>query len=254
MSDEVKLYYKGYDEAARLHRDKAHKIEFLTTTHYFDKILPPGSRVLDVCAGCGDYAFYLANKGHNVFACDLAENHVEAMRANPDAHKLAGAETANALDLSKFENNSFDAVLCMGALYHLFEEAERERCVAECLRVLKPGGIFAFAYLNRNATIIAEFCWGRNVVPPVEILKTGKLYVFYSMDFGEAQALAAKFPLEKIANVGVDGLIYPLAERLNTLTEEGFAAYMEYHLATCEQPSIIGHSDHGLWIGKKINK
>ena len=26
---------------------------------------------------------------------------------------------------------------------------------------------------------------------------------------------------------------------------------VEYHLATCEQPSILGHSMHGLWIGKK---
>ena len=249
MSDKIKSHYEGYDEAARLHRGKAHSIEFLTTVNYFDKTLPQNSRVLDVCAGCGDYAFHLADRGHEVIACDLVDRHVEAMRANPNAGKLAGIETANALDLSRFEANSFDVVLCMGALYHLFEQQDREKCVRECLRVLKPGGIFAFAYLNRAATAIAEFCRGRNAVPMMEVLRTGKIYVFYSMAFGEAQALADKFDMEKIADVGVDGLCYPLAQRLNETTDEEFDEYMEYYLATCEEPSMLGHSAHGLWLG-----
>ena len=35
-------------------------------------------------------------------------------------------------------------------------------------------------------------------------------------------------------------------------TDEDFATYMECHLVTCEQPSIIGHSMHELWIGRKL--
>ncbi len=52
--------------------------------------------------------------------------------------------------MSVFESESFDAVLCMGAFYHLKSKEERRQCIAECLRVLKKGGIFILAYINRN--------------------------------------------------------------------------------------------------------
>jgi len=39
--------------------------------------------------------------------------------------KLAGVEQGNAVDLSRFADASFDAVLLMGPLYHLLEEDDR---------------------------------------------------------------------------------------------------------------------------------
>ena len=253
MSDELRIHYEeNYEEDGRLRRSHGHSIEFLTTIHYFNKLLPPGSRILDMCAGGGEYAFYLANKGHKVFACDLLEKHVDIMRSKPDADKLAGIEVADALDLSRFDENSFDVVLCMGALYHLFEPAEREKCMAESLRVAKNGGILAFAYINRNGAYIADFCReGYPMELLAQVMKTGKSGVFYGMDFGEVDALTSKFPLDKITDIGTNGLRYPLADRINSATDDEFEAYMRYHLATCEEPSIIGHSPNGLWIGKK---
>ncbi|MCL2375780.1 MAG: class I SAM-dependent methyltransferase [Defluviitaleaceae bacterium] len=253
MNDDLKLHYEeNYEEDGRLRRSYGHSIEFLTTIHYFDKILPPSSRILDMCAGGGEYAFHLANRGHKVFACDLLEKHVNIMRAKLDANKLIGIEAANALDLSRFDTGSFDVVLCMGALYHLFDPTEREKCITESLRVLKNGGIFAFAYINRNGAYIADF--SRETYPMdtlAEVMKTGKSGVFYGMNFGEVDALVAKFPIEKIANIGTNGLRYPLAYRIDSATNDEFEAYMQYHLATCEEPSIIGHSPNGLWLGKK---
>ena len=256
MRDELKIHYEeNYEEDGRLQRSNGHKIEFLTTVHYFDKLLPPGSRILDMCAGTGEYPFYLADRGHKVFACDLLEKHVEIMRSKPDADKLEGIEVANALDLSRFDEGSFDVVLCMGALYHLFDPSQREKCVAESLRVAKDGGILAFAYINRNGAYIADFCRGDVPIKDLaQVMKTGKNGPFYGMDFGEAEALAYKFPLEKIANIGTNGLRYPLADRINSATDDEFEAFMQYHLATCEEPSIIGHSPNGLWIGKKTIK
>ncbi len=109
-----------------------------------------------------------------------------------------------------------------------------------------------FAYISRNAVYINHFMYNRSEIEArAEILKTGKNGVFYCMDFGEQKALAARFPVEEITDVGIDGLIYPLREALNSADADEFNAYMEYHLATCEQPSILGHSIHGLWIGRK---
>jgi len=140
MTQKVKNYYENYDEEGRLLRDNAHMTEYLTTVHYFDRLFTPGSRILDACAGAGRYSFYLADKGHIVTACDLVEHNVDIINANPSADKLADARVCNVLDLSGFEADGFDAVLCMGALYHLWDDAERIKAVSECIRVCKPGG------------------------------------------------------------------------------------------------------------------
>ena len=257
MKNELKHYYEEiYEEDGRLRRTRGHQIEYLTTVHYFDKIFTPRSRILDVCAGTGEYALYLAEQGHDVFACDLMEKHVDIMRARPGADKLAGYQAADAMDLSDFEDNSYDIVLCMGALYHLHEAAEREKAVAECLRVLKPGGIFVFSYVTRNGAFIAELCRSKSfgkIADLANIFKTGNYGVFYLMDFGEAQKLADKFELEKIVEVGTNVLRYPLADWLNNADDADFEAYVAYHLATCEEPSILGNSPNCLWIGRKIH-
>lgn len=56
----------------------------------------------------------------------------------------------DARDLSDFTDESFDIVLCMGAFYHLINAVDREKCITECLRVLKPNGLLSITYINRN--------------------------------------------------------------------------------------------------------
>ena len=215
--------------------------------------LPKECSVLDCCAADGAYAFPLAAEGYRVTAGDLMREHVDILVERNSDGQLDSVYQGDALDMSHFEDWAFDAVLCMGALYHLMKRSDRKKCVAECLRVLKTSGTFVFAYINRNAVYINHFLNNlSNSVNGSAILKTGVNGVFYTMDFGEAQELVNGFPLEKITDACVDGLIYPLKTRLNEATDEEFSAYMEYHFATCEQPSIIGHSMHGLWIGRKL--
>lgn len=43
-------------------------------------------------------------------------------------------------DISQFKDESFDAVLCMGAFYHV-DHDERVLIIKKCLGVLKPDGL-----------------------------------------------------------------------------------------------------------------
>jgi len=246
-------YYENYNEDMRLTRDNAHQVEYLTTTHYFDQLIPATSTILDVCAGTGIYSFYLAQQGHMVTACDISAHHVELIKSKPESDKLAEIAVSNVLDLSRFDDGAFDVVLCMGALYHLNNINDREKCLSECLRVLKVGGLFVGAYINRHAVCIQSFLENLSdeVQERKELAKTGVFNVFYGMDFKEINTLTNQFPLEKIVDIGIDGLAYPLSQWLNNLTSSEFEEYMGYHISTCEQPSIIGNSIHGLWIGRK---
>ena len=247
-------YLSSYGEQNRFQLDQMHHIEYITTMRYLLKYLPKGCTVLDCCAGGGAYAFSLAKEGYKVIAGDLIKEHTDILNEKNKNGLLEMVYQGNVLNMSLFANESFDAVLCMGALYHLLELKEREKCVAECLRILKNGGIFAFAYLNRNAARFNNLFDSKYSVHELsEKIKTGISGAFYFMDFDEATKLVSKYTVEKITEIGVDGLAYShiLKPRLNQATPEEFAYYMEYHLETCEQPLIIGHSMHVLWIGRK---
>ncbi|MCB2354916.1 class I SAM-dependent methyltransferase [Clostridium estertheticum] len=179
--DTIINYYKQQDEDSRLGEDRAHYLEYLTTIKYLDKICPKHARVLDACAGTGAYCFYLAEKGHTVTAGDIAPSNVniidEKQKRNPILHNIY---TGNILNMSQFEDESFDIVMCLGAFYHLHNEIEREKSVLECKRVVKKGGLIVVAYLNRFASFINNFSNQSDSIH--EILNqfyTGNKSVFY---------------------------------------------------------------------------
>lgn len=249
----IEEYYTNIDETSRLFRDRTNYIEYATTLKYLTEYLDGATTVLDCCAGGGVYAFPLAEQGYTVIAGDFTKKHVDILNASENRHMLADVYHGDVRDLSRFGDSTFDAVLCLGALYHLFTKSDREKCVSECLRVLKSDGIFMFSYINRNAVFINHFNNPNlfEIKMDEKILNDGINDMFYTMDFGEPDKLMNKFNMEKLTDIGIDGLRYPLADRINSLTDDEFDVYMRYHLATCEQPSIIGHSMHGLWIGRK---
>jgi len=117
MQDRILKFYESYDEDGRLFRDKAHLPEYLTTIRYFDRLFKPNIIILDTCAGTGRYSFYLADKGHIITACDLSTHHINIIRSKPEANKLKDIMVCDVLDLSRFSDNSYDVVLCMGAMY-----------------------------------------------------------------------------------------------------------------------------------------
>ena len=253
MYERIKTYYENYDEDGRLFRDNAHQVEYLTTIRYFDRLFSPGSCILDACAGTGRYSFYLADKGHTVTACDLVEHNVNIIKAKQDANKLAYIEVCDVLDLSRFENNSFDVVLCMGALYHFRVKDLREKAIAECVRVCKPGGLVVLAYITKIGAILARINADASNMD-------GLLKVIYNIDDRgpffcaaprEIDKMAVNCGLEKLCHIGVDGIVQNIGDKLNAATDENFQKYMEYHYATCEDESIIGTSMHGLHIGRK---
>ena len=252
MFDKIKSFYENYDEEGRLFRDKAHLPEYLTTIRYFNRLFAPRSRILDACAGSGRYAFYLAGKGHRVTACDLVERHVNIMKAKPDAEKLVEIAACNVLDLSRFGQESFDVVLCMGAMYHLTSDDERIRAVRECVRVCKPGGLIALSYMNYFAAVAAEVQKGLgNLDEVLAAFEDGSDCLWKAVTPKKMEQNAKAAGLEILHNIGVDGISFVLADKVNAATDEAFDRWMEYVYAHCEEASITGYSMHGLLFGRK---
>ena len=69
--------YENYKEEDRLTTNNARKIEFITTTRVLDEVIVAESKILDCAAGTGVYAFWLADKGHDVTATDITPRHID---------------------------------------------------------------------------------------------------------------------------------------------------------------------------------
>lgn len=106
------------------------------------KGLPAGARVLDIGAGYGGSARYLAREfGYHVTALNLSE--VENERDRQMNREQGLEDLIDVVDGDfenlPFEDNAFDAVWSQDAILH---SGDRKRVFEEVDRVLRPGGQF----------------------------------------------------------------------------------------------------------------
>ena len=63
----------------------------------------------------------------------------------------------NACDLSFIESDTYDIVLLLGPMYHLFNDEDKNRAISEAIRVAKKGGIIYSAYCNSDTCVYKYF-------------------------------------------------------------------------------------------------
>ena len=152
-------YENRYDENDRLMRQP---LEFIRTKEIISRFLTnKPMKIIDLCGASGHYSYWLAEMGHEVHLLDLSQKHTDQALKNRRKYNasLSSITCGDARALN-FDNNTFDMVLLMGALYHLQEKEDRILCLKEVYRILKNGGIAVFAYISRYASMIDGFLEG----------------------------------------------------------------------------------------------
>lgn len=250
--------YSEYDEENRLISDRAHNLEYLTTMRYIEKFLPTNAKILEIGAGTGRYSIALAKMGYDVTAVDLAPKHVEIMRSKSRKLKNFKCMVADGLDLSLFDDGSFDMVLNFGPMYHLFNQKDIKKSRDETIRVAKKGAICMFAYLpcasfvncyglrhQDVSTLVSQMDkFGRIKSYPSDVFTC-----FYIEDF---KKLFDKTNTKYLTNVATDGTAYAMREWVEQLPKKEYEAFIKWHFTTCERPDQQGYSAHLLYICKKL--
>ncbi len=255
MNDILSFYHNDCDESKRL-LSQAGQVEYLTTMNYLAKYCKTGLKVLDACAGGGIYSFPLAKMGCEVTAGDLIDLNVEHIEnINKKDNILKEVYTGSVLDLSRFQDESFDVVLNLGSYYHLCNKEDRIASIRETLRVLKPNGIYFLAYINRYANFLAHLDECKSDVSFLErYMSKGYIddnYVFYSTRPELVEHEILGFPLVQLYNIATDGPMFHYRSILDSMNEVEFQKFIDIHMQVCDKPSNLGFSEHGLIIARK---
>lgn len=274
----LETYYANYDEEGRL-LSKHGQVEYRTTMKYIHEMLEAtdmtretietekmGSerkKILEVGAGTGRYSIALAKEGHEVDALEYTAHNLEIMNRKIAGEGLSDIRTyhGTALDLSRFADESFDLTLLLGPMYHLYTKEDKQKAMAEAIRVTKRGGHIFVAYCMNEATML-QFVFGKGnlwncmenhmLTEEFHCLSAEK-DLFELSRVEDINALNEKFSdITRVKLVATDGATNYMRECIDSMDDATFEMWMKYHFTICERQDLIGATHHSLDILQKI--
>ncbi|MFI5976987.1 class I SAM-dependent methyltransferase [Streptomyces sp. NPDC051452] len=259
----VRFYTETVDEASRLTVAADGVLEMVRTQELLRRHLPtPPARIIDVGGGPGAHARWLVRDGYDVHLVDPVRRHVDQARATGATVELGDARQLTA------DDGSYDVVLLLGPLYHLPEQADRERALAEARRALKPGGILAAAGINRYASLFEHTAFAHLHREPMRksidgILATqvhdGKkaftTAYFHSGEQLRQEVAAAGFADTQV--YGVEGPAWSMLAAAERNTGQSFTGTDLFDSALTAArlaepyPELLAASSHLLTVGRR---
>lgn len=262
-------YYAKFDEWGRLDREP---IEFTVNWHYMKKYLPESGHIFDNGAGPGKYAMELAKEGYDVTLSDLTPQLVEIAKEKANELSLSdsfrGFHSLNATHLEDISDETFDASLMLGPLYHLQEEEDRIAAARELHRVTKNDGVVFVAFQSRMRMLLTSLL-SPNAWKPNDNMAAIERFIdegtFNHADPGRFTG-AYYYKVEDIKpfmeSQGFETLDLIGSSNLGALITQEPKQYwidrgekdelINLLIRLAGNPSILGVSSHLLYIGRKV--
>ena len=207
--------------------DKKHpyghgRVEFITTDTYVNKYLKESSKILEVGAGTGRYSLYYAKKGYDVTSVEFVKHNLDVLKSHIEEGMNINAMQGDATNLDMLEDNTFDITLVLGPLYHLYTEEDVDKAIKEAIRVTKPGGVIAFAYLTHDSIMVDWALMGdhlvdrylisfdenfKMIIDPKEVFTA-----FYTFEF---KKMMEKYNIDFLHNIATDGMTHHVKEKID---------------------------------------
>ena len=268
MREEQETIREHYDTNPRKEWDRLQKRfphEKYITTHMMDRYIRPGDTILDIGGGPGHYSIHYAGQGHTVTLLDLSEENVRFAKKKARQYGVRiTALQGNALDLSCFPDESFDAVFLMGPLYHLMNEESRLQALREAARVLKQGGCLFSSFILMFGGVIyglreleETILWPQeqdlyDTAAKDESLAFDAFTYAWMTTVRDAEQLLAAVPGLKTKTVfGQESILSPYRNVLSQSPKKIKTAWYDYALRFCEKRDYLTHSEHLMIVSEK---
>lgn len=241
-------------------------VEFAVTKTLIERHFPDAGRVLDIGGGPGRYSQWLAERGFRVTLADATPELLDIAR-----ERVRGVDeivTADARDLSRWPEDSFDAVLCLGPLYHLTDEADRRSVISEVMRVLRPGGPAAFALITKYSHLRrlisrpvdhAEFAdpeFLRRIVEEGTYQRAARgTFNGYAVAPADAAKEFDGSGLQTVTLAAIQGFLCESCigdnlEQLRAAQPDAYEQIIAVLLDSTTDPTLLGGATHLLYIGR----
>lgn len=254
----INNHYNNYDEDSRLVKNNSHNLEYITTTTFIEKYLTPNCKILEIGAGTGRYSLEYAEKGYEVCSIEYVEHNLNILKSKITPYMNIKAEQGDAIDLSRYEDDTFDITLVLGPLYHLYNKIDIDKAIKEAIRVTKKGGKILFAYLLSDG-IFMEWAVDGHLISGYlnDFDENFKMSctpkdLFASFYIDEFMSIMKNYNIKFLHNISTDGIANLMEDKINNLSKEEFDIFVKYHLSVCERIDLQGFSCHMLYIGEKI--
>jgi ubiquinone/menaquinone biosynthesis C-methylase UbiE len=273
----IREFYNNTAESEwrRLTRDAYHRLEFIVTAHFLEKYLPKTGLALDAGGGPGRYTIELARKGFDVVLLDLSPRCLEvAERKIIRAHvqnRVRQVAEGSVTDLSAFQTEQFDAVLCLGVFSHLVEERDRGKAASEIVRVAKGGAPLFISVIGLYGvfrTVLQRLPYELTDPSHEELFSRGVhryhgRYLWRKGEHGfpdayfwhpeQLRELFEDKGVETVEMATCEGLSSHLQGPTNKLyrDKEKWKKWTELVLKTCTDSTLLGMGEHFLYVGQK---
>ena len=244
----IEKHYNKHPEDLRLLRRHG-IVEFETTMHHLRRFLKHGAQLLDIGAGTGRYTSALMAEGYEVKAVELVKRNIQVFL---DREPTANVVQGDARNMPFIPTASADITLLLGPLYHLIGDEEKLKALNEAKRVTKRGGLIFVAYLMNEYSILS-YCFDEDRIG--DLLERGlvdnkfhiqahpdELYDYVRID--DINRLDEAAGLERVTIFSPDGASDYMRTRLNRMSEETFAHFIEYQKIISERADLIGAGSH----------
>lgn len=255
----VDLKYKTNHEEDRL-KTPFGRIEYLTAMEYLKKYLRRGMRVADIGCGPGAYTKAIAKMGCRVDGVDMSEDNVKKASEACGGLKNVSIRYGDARSLDFVEDGTYDAVLVMGPMYHVFSHDDEMRVLSEAKRIAKKSGLIFIAYCEKDPAVI-RYLFVKGLLqhsmaigeyePDTCTCNMSPEFGMYLRDIPEIDRIEKEAGFERIVRVAQDGVTPFFNDEFAVMDEYTYTQYLKYHLMICEKPEIVGMSMHVLDILRK---
>lgn len=260
----VRDFYDNYGkrEWYRLESSPEAEVNFHLHQKYLLEYIREGDRVLEIGPGPGRFTLEMAALGARIVALEISPEQLrlnkEMVAAEGMGHAVEQWVEGDTVDLSRFPDQSFDAVVAYGGpLSYVFDQADQ--ALGEMLRVVKAGGYVLLSVMSLLGTTrrfldsIVELSFQHGLEAVDDITCGGDLmgpaargHHCHMYRWSELRYMLEGHACDIVA-VSASGFLAPQSEhalRIAHGSRELWDRLLEWEASYCQEPGAIDGGTH----------
>ena len=152
----------------------------------------------------------------------------------------------------------------MGPIYSLKDFNERKQACKEALRIAKPGAPVFIAFCLQDAPLIHEIFMSEDPAGEITTIGYDRENALVTDNTGSSRLLdtigvvdelidsiCIENNVQKACRFAQDGMSQIISKYVNSMSDESYAEWIQYLIATAERADLMGYSDHIVQVIKK---